>query len=239
MNTRLEISIPKSCSENWISMQQAEGGNYCLSCQKTVVDFTAFNQEEIQEWFLQHQNEKVCGRFYSSQLVVQEKYPSKKDKWIMVRTKILAAAVLMFPFTMKASDSLSKKQKIETAAVSGGTLQSKYFDQQTQPGDSIRTIKGVVLDKATKEVLPGVIIKIKNTKITAFSDAKGNFQIILNQDISPVLVVSYLGYQTLEKNVSLDPGESITITLLEAQGLSGEVCIVKKPSLLQRIFRIF
>lgn len=239
MNKRLEISIPKSCPENWDSMAQVPGGSYCLSCQKKVTDFTAFNQKEIQEWFVLHQGEKICGRFYSSQLIVEAEHLPKAGAWITLRTKILAASVLIFPFTLKASDSLTKKQTIEAAPVSDRTSQSQCFDVQTQSADSIRTIKGVIFDKATKEALPGVVVTIKGTNIKAFSDINGNFKISLNQDIRPVLVTSFIGYQTIEKKVPMEGSKTVTIMIAQEPAMLGVVCIAEKPSLLKRIIRPF
>jgi hypothetical protein len=40
---------------------------FCFSCQKTVVDFTQKTDTEIATILLQNQD-KVCGRFYQSQL---------------------------------------------------------------------------------------------------------------------------------------------------------------------------
>lgn len=239
MNKRLEISIPKSCPEHWSGMQQVAGGSYCLSCQKKVTDFTAFNQEAIQDWFLLHQNEKICGRFYSRQLVVQAEHLPKVDVWITLRTKILAASVLIFPFTLKASGSLTKKQAIEAAPVTDRSSHSQRFNQQIELADSIRTIKGIVLDKATNEVIPGAVVKIKGTNIKSSSDINGKFQISLNKDIRPVLVILRIGYETMEQKVRIEAGKPIRIMLLEDQTIFGEVCIVKKPSLLQRIIRPF
>jgi hypothetical protein len=238
MNKRLEISIPKSCPENWAGMSQVAGGSYCSSCQKKVTDFTDFDEKAIQEWFLLHQNEKICGRFYSSQLVVQPEQLPKTSAWTILRTKILAASVLIFPFTLKASsDSLTQKQTIEAAPVSKRTSPVQAFEKQILPPDSIRTIKGIVLNKATKAVIPGAEVMIKGTTIKSFSDDKGNFQISLNRDISPVLVISYLGHQTYVGEVRDTSDKPITIMLTEdSLVMMGEVCI-KRPSLLKRIIR--
>lgn len=241
MNKHLEISIPKSCTENWASMSQVAGGSYCSSCQKKVTDFTDFNKKEIQEWFELHQNEKICGRFLRSQLVGQSEYSTKVGVWAILRTKILAASVLIFPFTLKASsNSLTQKQATEVAPVSERTPHSQVSEKQTLPADSIKTIKGIVLDKATKEILPGAVVMIKGTTIKSFSDDKGNFQINWSKDISPVLVISCLGYQTFEQEVRNASDKPITIMLTEdMSAVLGEICIVKKPSLLQRIIRPF
>lgn len=64
----MEISIKKPCHENWDAMTPNEQGAFCSKCVKTVVDFSNKSIEEIKEFFIGKQNEKVCGRFEKEQL---------------------------------------------------------------------------------------------------------------------------------------------------------------------------
>jgi len=43
-------------------------GRHCLSCAKTVTDFSVMTDEAIQQYFIQHHTEPVCGRFKNEQL---------------------------------------------------------------------------------------------------------------------------------------------------------------------------
>ena len=43
-------------------------GRYCDSCNKTVVDFTTWNDESIKNYFLKHYGSRICGRFKKEQL---------------------------------------------------------------------------------------------------------------------------------------------------------------------------
>lgn len=63
-----KITIPEPCHENWDKMTPSENGRFCLSCSKTVVDFTSMLPNEVQHFFIQNQNNKICGRFKKSQL---------------------------------------------------------------------------------------------------------------------------------------------------------------------------
>ncbi|MBB4800334.1 hypothetical protein HNP37_000373 [Flavobacterium nitrogenifigens] len=63
-----KITIPEPCHEDWNKMSPNENGRFCMSCSKTVVDFTSMLPEEIQHFFIQNKNEKICGRFKKSQL---------------------------------------------------------------------------------------------------------------------------------------------------------------------------
>ncbi len=64
----MKITIPKPCHEDWNQMSPEDKGRFCLSCQKTVVDFTKMDKSEIQQYFQTAVNEKVCGRIKAADL---------------------------------------------------------------------------------------------------------------------------------------------------------------------------
>lgn len=68
MKPQLNISIPNPCSANWDAMQTNSIGMHCSSCNKTVVDFTKMNEDEIKSYFVKHRNDKTCGHFKKGQL---------------------------------------------------------------------------------------------------------------------------------------------------------------------------
>ncbi len=68
METKLKITIPNPCHEDWNKMTPDETGRFCSSCSKCVVDFTNKSSIEIQEYFSLNQGEKVCGIFKNEQL---------------------------------------------------------------------------------------------------------------------------------------------------------------------------
>ena len=68
MNPSLAIHIPEPCHEDWNKMTPKDNGSYCGSCEKTVVDFSKMNDDQIAQYVLAHPNEKMCGRFANAQL---------------------------------------------------------------------------------------------------------------------------------------------------------------------------
>jgi hypothetical protein len=64
----MDISIKKPCHENWDIMAPKQQGAFCGKCVKTVVDFSSKSIEEIKNFFESKQNEKICGRFETTQL---------------------------------------------------------------------------------------------------------------------------------------------------------------------------
>jgi hypothetical protein len=67
-NSKIIVSNP--CNKDWSKMSSTENGRHCISCNKTVVDFTNWKQEVIVN-YLEQTNKKTCGHFKSSQVTVK------------------------------------------------------------------------------------------------------------------------------------------------------------------------
>jgi hypothetical protein len=97
----MKIHIPEPCHENWGSMTPNEQGRFCGSCQKTVVDFTNFSAEDIQNYFTKHYGQKVCGRFKQQQLnSIDIQIPSVIFNQIPASRKFALALLLVFGTTL-------------------------------------------------------------------------------------------------------------------------------------------
>lgn len=64
----MSFNIPNPCHENWNEMQPRKQGRHCLQCCKTVVDFTNWPAERIEQYLMGNRHQKVCGRFSKDQL---------------------------------------------------------------------------------------------------------------------------------------------------------------------------
>ena len=74
------------------------------------------------------------------------------------------------------------------------------------------TIKGVVMDSSTRELLPGASVVIKGTTKGAYTDFDGNYEI----KVSPgtyLLVVSFTGYKGSEKQVTVKANQTSTVNI--------------------------
>jgi hypothetical protein len=67
--------ISNPCHENWDAMTPQSGGRHCNECDKTVIDFTGWADDEISTYLSQHAGEKICGHFSSHQLREQSDTP--------------------------------------------------------------------------------------------------------------------------------------------------------------------
>lgn len=82
--------------------------------------------------------------------------------------------------------------------------------QPNSYAQSLGTIKGSIKDASTKEPLIGASVLVIGTNYGGSSDANGQFYFK-----APIgkhrIQVSFVGYKTLQKEVSIKTGETITI----------------------------
>lgn len=116
----LKITIPDPCNENWDKMTPKDNGRFCLSCSKTVVDFSSMLPEKIQHFFIQNQNEKICGRFKESQLdLITIQIPSRvlSTQTNYHKIFLLALFVVMGTTLFSCADKDGNKKKIDKIEV--------------------------------------------------------------------------------------------------------------------------
>jgi iron complex outermembrane receptor protein len=86
-------------------------------------------------------------------------------------------------------------------------------------------ISGKITDGKTGEALPGAHIVIENTLKSTVTSQNGTFNIKQLPKGDYVLTVSYIGYETLKQNVTVDGNTTVTIQLLPSVFLQDEVII--------------
>jgi hypothetical protein len=86
-NSKIIVSNP--CNKDWNKMTNHNNGKYCGSCNKTVIDFTSWEVEEIKMYLLT-KNEHVCGHFKSLQAAVKrpKHHQFLVDLYLQTDTKI-------------------------------------------------------------------------------------------------------------------------------------------------------
>ncbi|MBF4467085.1 hypothetical protein [Flavobacterium sp. LC2016-12] len=120
MERKYKLTIPEPCTENWDKMTPNENGRYCISCSKTVVDFTSMLPNEVQHFFIQNQNKKICGRFKNSQLdTINIQIPSRilHNQTYYHKMFLLALFIAMGTTLFSCQDKNGNKQKINKVEV--------------------------------------------------------------------------------------------------------------------------
>ncbi len=124
-----KISIPKPCHENWEAMLPEEQGRHCLSCCKTVVDFSTWDNDSILAYLKQRNNERVCGRFHTAQV----DFPAAPEQQALLHQVVYSgmpmlrkiAAIIILCF------GLSSLQDVSAQKLMGKVAQPKHPVAQT------------------------------------------------------------------------------------------------------------
>ena len=187
----LPIQVPNPCHEDWQKMIPEEKGRHCLSCQKTVMDFTQMTDAEILSFF-QQKPTGVCGRFRQEQLkpklTTETKHLSRWKMYLLAISATLAMKTLLAETTKAQTPVEQREPKISPLRV--GTVAYVHDEERF-------TVAGKVIDAETKEPIPGVSIAIKGTTQGITTNRNGEFQLALLKK-EDILVISFFGFLTQE-----------------------------------------
>jgi hypothetical protein len=185
MERKLKITIPEPCHESWDQMTPKDNGRFCMSCSKTVIDFTLMLPNEVQHFFIQNQNKSICGRFKNEQLeTVTIQIPSQ-----VLYTQInyhkmflLALFIAMGTTLFSCQDKDGNKNRIDKIEIVDNTEQDQNEVTSVCYGHEIESKKEKTKKEVTARVTLGMIIP---------SLEKGNFEynIIYNSNDLDVLPV--------------------------------------------------
>lgn len=185
MERNYKITIPKPCQENWDKMTPKDNGRFCMSCSKTVVDFTTMLPNEIQHFFIQNQNGSICGRFKKSQLdSITIQIP---DRVLYSQTHyhkifLLALFIAMGTTLFSCADKDGNKKKIDKIEVVENN-KSQENNSEKIPSENSESIEVSLSQKNTrvKFVKP---ISTDCEETTYGNDNKSSSKTILQDSIA-------------------------------------------------------
>jgi len=228
MPSKFKIQISNPCQEQWELMLPHANGKFCGSCQKSVVDFTDFSDRDLQEWFIKNQGNS-CGRLKPEQL---DRLISAKDNYTLSRFKpsLIAASLLAFLSFPKLSDAKVIKPPFSQTERYPNNI--SYEKQAVILTDTLKTIKGRVIDKDDKQALVSASVMVNRRLAFASTDEKGNFEIKLPSDFDDqncTLTITYIGYKPLYSTVNLSNNKSLNLELCASSEIMGDIVITRAP----------
>ena len=188
MESKHKITIPEPCHENWDKMTPNENGRFCLSCSKTVVDFTTKLPDEIQHFFIQNQNQKVCGRFKNEQLeslIIQIPSQVLYSQTHYPKMFLLALFIAMGTTLFSCSDKDGNKNRIDKIEIVDNNVQNQNEEEAVSScyGHQIES-KKVKTKKPSYGFTTGMLVAPDYSETGNF-----NYQIIYNSNDLDVLPV--------------------------------------------------
>ena len=194
MSKNLQLHIPAPCHENWNDMSPDQQGRFCLSCQKSVVDFTSMTDQEIIRYF-QNVKGSTCGRFSDDQLNRNYEIDSKKRlNWFKYFLQILLPALLV---TSKSNAQVYLKKKVTTNVSSDKCVREFRSLGFTLARIVDTVITGEVIDKHNRPI-PKATVMIKGTGKGVVADKNGKFKLSATQPLPLTLSISSTGFHPVE-----------------------------------------
>lgn len=168
--TSIQLNIASPCHEDWNAMSKEEQGRFCGQCQKTVIDFTTWSDNDLFSYFSKNTT-SVCGRFFPTQLQKELHIPPQPASRLY-RIAIACGLTLMFAQAPHAHAMV--KQQVE--------LLSKENDEDGDGKESARTagaVRGKVVNE-NGEAMEGVSVQVTmngTKKADAITDKNGRYMI--------------------------------------------------------------
>jgi hypothetical protein len=217
----IQLNIDKPCNENWDNMQPNKDGRHCMSCQKTVVDFSNMTDREILD-YISNISGDICGRTNRMQLNrnLKENNLSKRFSWRYIWNLV----IVVFVFAGKAK------------AQGGIKFQKVAQVKKDRPEEEICLIRkpnfitGTVKNAMTGEPIPFASVMMKGTQDGVSTDSAGKFRLeVTGIGRGANLEVSSTGFEPGSVNIKYsDKGEQIIHLSPAAQELD-KVEIVGYP----------
>ena len=219
MEQKFKLTIPKPCHENWDEMTPQDNGRFCMNCSKTVIDFSSLLPEEIQHFFIQNKNKRICGRFKNSQLeTIIIQIPSRV---LYTQTNyhkmfLLALFVAMGTTLFSCQDKDGNKHKIDKIEViqdTGNRSDSTKLPaakdsllQKPQPS-KITSTNFAAVSYVTK----GEVIAVDHSSVSDPVDYDGIFN-SASLDISPVPEKGIENFYSFINDNYVNPNKTEKIT---------------------------
>ena len=179
--TKVSVTLPDSCPEQWDEMPHAGDGRFCAACQKTVTDFTLMSDAQIIAFIRNKDEGNHCGRFNGHQLDRELTYPK-------------STTFYTHPIFSKIAASLMLIQSIASSVKAQVTAPKTYIAPPLKESKTKKTptkfIHGKVIDIASGTPLKGLKINVSGTSLTTITDANGRFYLALPARPTDTIVIA-------------------------------------------------
>ena len=88
------------------------------------------------------------------------------------------------------------------------------------------TISGTISEKTGQAILPGASIRLKNADAGTTSDAKGKYQLTNVKAGRYTLIVSFIGFETLQRIIDVKGDQNQDFDLVSSAYLADEVVVM-------------
>jgi len=145
---KIALKIPEPCYENWNEMTTEEQGKFCAVCSKTVIDFSLMKDDELQNYFHENSDKKICGRFRNDQIdqnpfyipINEFKKPmSFQRAFVLVLISVMGnnlftSCIMGKPAKEERITQTDSVKEIDTSKVIMGKIDERHLDSLKKAG---------------------------------------------------------------------------------------------------------
>jgi hypothetical protein len=189
----IQISIPHPCSENWDEMTPEARGRFCAHCQKTVIDFTAWSDTDLYNFFSKRSGD-ICGRFLGTQIDHPLSIPYQPHSRLYRLTIALGLTL-----TLSQTPQLHAQNRPPWLPVERILPVHKHTSDSTLL-PAMGSIRGRILDEKNEPIINAVIRIYSDGALKGgvVSDYDGLYHIKSLEPGSYDLLVNYIGYDSIK-----------------------------------------
>jgi hypothetical protein len=112
------LRIAEPCHQQWNKMLPDEKGRYCLSCSKSVIDFTGWEPEAIANYLMSNKSASICGRLHAHHLGSEQIDKPQLLRRVITSTwrvtkKVAAVIIIIFGMQITACKSPATTGKVK------------------------------------------------------------------------------------------------------------------------------
>ncbi|MGV3613167.1 MAG: hypothetical protein ACO1N0_19560 [Fluviicola sp.] len=162
------MSLP--CNQSHTRMEKSDGGYYCTSCEKVLVDFRQKTEPEIKHIIASNPG-KVCGVFYNHQISSKTSRVALSNASYRVGLSLLGILGFLGPIISSC----------ESAPDDAALVKQKAFQKLKFP----MKISGQLKDEKTGKPLAKSPVEIQQdgkTILKGLTDESGNFELTVRKD---------------------------------------------------------
>ena len=194
MSKKIEFKIPTQCHENWDKMQPVDQGKFCLSCTKTVVDFSQMTNQEILLHISKSRGD-VCGRFSQNQLNHKINLPGeRKATWKYAWNMLLAVFLSGSAANSQIRPMQGKVKIVNKPLEVKPDIQIMGFVTMTAPH---KFFKARIIDADDNKPVSFASITVNQGGRQFAADASGNFSVMIKPNQPDQYIeISATGYES-------------------------------------------
>jgi hypothetical protein len=201
----MKISIPQPCQENWNQMSPQEKGRFCSVCEKCVVDLSLFpDQKKIE---LIKTNPNICVKSNLEELERLNQLEIQNSRFRFPKSFRYSSFFLLLGFSSTAYSQVEIATKETISENQGKAI--------LQANDSIRIIKGRVLDSEGVPIYQAMINLPRNRHLRVLTDTMGYFTLKIPNQIESNFVTIDSDYGYLDYELQNNSENIIVIQKIE------------------------